>query len=103
MHPNVQGILLTAICPRSLSFRPLVLPVECTIELVVSERSRAGCDIVVDGRSEGHLMQGEKIRIWNGGSHEAIPVISTGNWVDDMRIINYNRGFEGRNTSHIID
>lgn len=26
VHPNVQAILLTPICPHSLNFRPIVLP-----------------------------------------------------------------------------
>ena len=26
VHPNVPGIILTPICPHSLSFRPIVVP-----------------------------------------------------------------------------
>ena len=35
VHPSVQALLLTPICPRSLSFRPLVLPGSSRIMLRV--------------------------------------------------------------------
>ena len=35
VHPSVQALLLTPICPRSLSFRPLVLPGSSRITLRV--------------------------------------------------------------------
>jgi|SRR5258706_10626156 len=35
VHPSVHALLLTPICPRSLSFRPLVLPGSSRITLRV--------------------------------------------------------------------
>jgi len=35
VHPSVQSLLLTPICPRSLSFRPALLPPYSTIQLSV--------------------------------------------------------------------
>lgn len=35
VHPSIQSLLLTPICPRSLSFRPVLLPPNATIQLKV--------------------------------------------------------------------
>ena len=35
VHPCLQSIILTPICPRSLSFRPVILPSDSTIQLKV--------------------------------------------------------------------
>lgn len=37
VHPSIQSLLLTPICPRSLSFRPVLLPPNATIQLKVKE------------------------------------------------------------------
>ena len=36
VHPSLSAIVLTPICPRSLSFRPLVFPATSSITLRVS-------------------------------------------------------------------
>jgi len=36
VHPSINAILLTPICPRSLSFRPVILPPDAQIELRVA-------------------------------------------------------------------
>ncbi|CAG8581166.1 2347_t:CDS:10 [Cetraspora pellucida] len=52
IHPSVQSILLTPICPRSLSFRPISLPPTAKIKMKISEESRAPLEVTVDGRVE---------------------------------------------------
>jgi NADH kinase len=66
VHPLVPSLLLTPVCPRSLSFRPLVLPANTPITLRLSEKNRSDeVEISVDGvrMSEG-LKQGMEIRVW---------------------------------------
>lgn len=46
IHPLVPSLLLTPICPRSLSFRPLVLPSNTPITLRLSKKNR-GRDMMV--------------------------------------------------------
>lgn len=56
VHPLVPSLLLTPICPRSLSFRPLVLPANTPITLRLGEKNRGReVDVSIDGRriSEG--------------------------------------------------
>ena len=56
IHPTVPALLLTPICPRSLSFRPLVLPASSEITLTLSEKNRSKeAEFSIDGlrRPEG--------------------------------------------------
>lgn len=51
VHPLVSSILMTPICPRSLSFRPLVLPANTPITLRLSEKNRSReLEVSIDGR-----------------------------------------------------
>jgi NADH kinase len=69
VHPLVSSLLLTPICPRSLSFRPLVLPAHSPISLRLSERNRGEeVEVSIDGvrRDEG-LARGMEIKVWGEG------------------------------------
>ncbi|KAG8880230.1 NADH kinase pos5 [Tulasnella sp. 332] len=50
VHPSMKALLLTPICPRSLSFRPLLLPGTCRVELRISRKSRAPVEVSMDGQ-----------------------------------------------------
>ncbi|KAL1620764.1 NADH kinase pos5 [Neofusicoccum ribis] len=65
VHPLVPSLVLTPICPRSLSFRPLVLPANAEITLRVAESNRSeGVDVSIDGmRMEEPLGRGGEVRI----------------------------------------
>ena len=80
IHPLVASLLLTPICPRSLSFRPLVLPASTPITLRLSEKNRGReVEVSIDGvrRSRGMgvgmevRVRGEEIQTaggeWKGG------------------------------------
>jgi NADH kinase len=66
VHPLVPSLLLTPICPRSLSFRPLLLPANQPITLRLSEKNRSSeVEVSIDGvrRPEG-LPLGSEVRVW---------------------------------------
>lgn len=80
VHPLVSSLLLTPICPRSLSFRPLVLPATTPITLRLSKKNRSReLEVSIDGvrRSQGLpigaevKVSGEEVRrvgpVWEGG------------------------------------
>ncbi|ODV88650.1 hypothetical protein CANCADRAFT_126984 [Tortispora caseinolytica NRRL Y-17796] len=70
VHPRVPCILLTPICPRSLSFRPLIFPCTDRIRLTVSEESRGeGAECSVDGQLLGLLKRGESMEVQAAGSN----------------------------------
>lgn len=110
VHPLVSSLLLTPICPRSLSFRPLVLPGNTPITLRLSEKNRGRkVDVSIDGvlRSEG-LSVGMEIRIhaeevqdkdgnWTGGvpsivrAHAGTTTGSEDSWVGGLnRLLKFN-------------
>lgn len=65
VHPAVNSLLLTPICPRSLSFRPLVLPTDTIVTLRLSNRNRSSeVEVSVDGKKWGELKVNEEIRVW---------------------------------------
>lgn len=86
VHPLVSSLMLTPICPRSLSFRPLVLPANAPITLRLSEKNRgAEMEVSIDGKRRSHGVGiGMEVRVngeiitkgssWSGG----IPCIMRG-------------------------
>jgi len=72
IHPLVSSLLITPICPRSLSFRPLVLPANTPITLRLSEKNRAReVEVSIDGkrRSQG-LCIGMEVRVSGEDIHK---------------------------------
>ncbi|KAJ5765604.1 hypothetical protein N7520_005163 [Penicillium odoratum] len=67
VHPLVPSILLTPICPRSLSFRPLVLPLSTPITMRLSDKNRGReLEVSLDGVNLGQGMAtGMEVRVWN--------------------------------------
>lgn len=78
VHPLVSSLLLTPICPRSLSFRPLVLPANTPITLRLSDKNRGReVEVSVDGvRRNTGLGVGMELRI----SGEEV-CDKEGNWI----------------------
>jgi NADH kinase len=67
VHPLVPAVLLTPICARSLSFRPLVLPASTSITLRLSEKNRGReLEVSIDGvnMTQG-MTAGMEARVWN--------------------------------------
>lgn len=80
VHPLVPSLCLTPICPRSLSFRPLVLPSNTPITLRLGEKNRGReVEVSIDGHTITEKMgvgmevriSGEEVRrsdgVWEGG------------------------------------
>lgn len=64
MHPAVPGIILTPVCPHSLSFRPVVLPDSAVVKVQVPLSSRSQKVMVaVDGKDRIELKRGDFIEV----------------------------------------
>ncbi|KAF8526047.1 ATP-NAD kinase-like domain-containing protein [Hysterangium stoloniferum] len=67
VHPSVKALLLTPISPRSLSFRPLLLPGTSQLMLKINMKSRAPVEVSMDGQLPptglDTLCQGQSVRI----------------------------------------
>lgn len=63
-HPLVPCIILTPICPRSLSFRPLILPASSHIMIKLSDKNRnASIKLNIDGILQQDLQPGDQIHV----------------------------------------
>lgn len=64
LHPSVPGIILTPVCPHSLSFRPVVLPDSAVVRVRVPSNARSSRVMVaVDGKDRIELMRGDSIEV----------------------------------------
>ncbi|KAH8421070.1 hypothetical protein KR222_009708, partial [Zaprionus bogoriensis] len=59
IHPSVPAIMVTPICPHSLSFRPIVVPAGISI----SPESRNTSWVSFDGRNRQELFHGDSLRV----------------------------------------
>ncbi|CAG8495822.1 14168_t:CDS:10 [Funneliformis caledonium] len=96
IHPSVQSLIITPICPRSLSFRPILLPSGVRIQLRIGEQSRAPAEVTVDGREIFMLNKGEYLEVQM--SPYPIPCVNRVDegvdWVKDINdLLKWNQNF----------
>lgn len=114
VHPTVKCIILTPICPRSLSFRPLILPFSSHILIKVIGKphgnidySKCNAKMSVDGIPQMKLIPGDEIHIvsesWASDcNHEDdrgiwCVVSSKGDWVNGINsMLGFNLGFRSK-------
>lgn len=53
IHPNVPAIMVTPICPHSLSFRPIVVPAGVELMVRRGESETVTCEIKRDSETWG--------------------------------------------------
>ena len=105
MHPLVKGMIVTPICPRSLSFRPLVLPVGAIVGLRLAGEGRAKeCEVSVDGVRREGLGIGEEVRVWGeevGRAEDVDPGHQGGGrgWVGGVPCVMRGSGSAGEGAS----
>lgn len=55
VHPEIPAILISPICPHTLSFRPLLVPDSMILRIVVPTDSRSTAWCSFDGRNRTEL------------------------------------------------
>lgn len=99
VHPSVPCTLLTPICPRSLSFRPLIFPLETKLALKVSDKNRGQTtEISIDGISKGLLGSGDRVIVEpeREGHNSGIWCVanSSGEWIARLNgLLGFNSQF----------
>ncbi|RKU43824.1 NAD(+) kinase [Coniochaeta pulveracea] len=63
VHPDIPAILLTPICPHTLSFRPMVLSDTMHLRVTIPRNSRATAYCAFDGKGRVELKQGDHVTI----------------------------------------
>ncbi|XP_029203964.1 NAD kinase-like isoform X2 [Acropora muricata] len=81
VHPSVAAILVTPVCPHSLSFRPIILPAGVELKIVVSQDARSSAWTSFDGRNRQELDIGDSIHITT--SIYPVPCVNSENQITD--------------------
>jgi NAD+ kinase len=63
VHPDIPAILLTPICPHTLSFRPMILSDTLLLRVSIPRSSRATAYCSFDGKGRVELRQGDHVTI----------------------------------------
>jgi len=79
VHPGLETILVTPICPFMLSSRPIILPPDRTIrsELIVDDLD-AAADVIVDGQKRWEMRPGDVLEVARA-EHSLQLIVSTEN------------------------
>lgn len=81
IHPNVPAIMITPICPHSLSFRPIVVPAGVEIKIMLSPNSRNSAMVSFDGRDRQEISHGDCVRITT--AQYPVPSVCAKDQIDD--------------------
>ncbi len=68
VHPDVEALVVTPICPHSLGFRPIVVPSHLDISVRV-ERANEGTTLMLDGQTNVRLSVGDTVNV---GRHQSM-------------------------------
>lgn len=61
IYPDIPAILLTPICPHTLSFRPMILNDSMELKVSIPERGRGGAFVSFDGKGRVELGRGDEV------------------------------------------
>ena len=64
VHPLTPGMLMTPICPHTLSFRQMVFPDNTILRIEVAPNSRCPASVSFDGQFKETLNQGDAIIVF---------------------------------------
>lgn len=91
VHPDIPAILLTPICPHTLSFRPMVLSDTMALRVAIPRGSRATAYCAFDGKGRIELRQGDHVTI--SASQYPFPTVTRTDteWFDSVsRTLRWN-------------
>ena len=74
IHPTLSTLLLTPICPHTLTNRPIILPVDSTLEVTVKKGHR-DVFLTLDGQVGHSFLENDRVRIQK--SAYTVPLIKT--------------------------
>ncbi|MCJ1270964.1 NAD(+) kinase [Lobaria immixta] len=87
-HPSIPGIVLTPICPHTLSFRPMVLSDTLLLRICVPRSSRSTAYASFDGKGRVELRRGDCVQV-EAGKYPFPTVVGEGGtggeWFESVR------------------
>lgn len=85
IHPDIPGILLTPICPHTLSFRPMVLSDSLLLRIAVPAGSRSTAYCSFDGKGRVELRQGDYVTVEASQYPFPTVVANNGEWFQSVQ------------------
>ncbi len=88
VHPSLPAIILTPICPATLSIRPIVIPNNRQIEVTINPKRRDKSDIglTLDGQENIPLEMGDDVKVRKSSRYfYLVRLRGTGNYYQMLR------------------
>lgn len=85
LDPNLDSLVITPVCPFSLSNRPLVVDGEAEVEIQIPTGQRTGLLLTVDGQQNFPLEEKDIVTVWKARSKALIIQSSKRNGTDIIR------------------
>ena len=68
LHPGIEALILTPICPFALNARPLILPGQMKVEIQI--RNATGkINLIIDGQVGHELNEGDRVEVQKAKGH----------------------------------
>jgi NAD+ kinase len=86
VHPSVHSFVIVPICPSSLSLRPIVIPNDRQLKIIVqTKRVKERIGLTIDGQDTLELQYGDEIKIRKSSKWFSMIRITGGNYYKALR------------------
>jgi NAD+ kinase len=69
LYPTISNVILTPICPFTLTNRPIILPESAVISIMMLKESEEKVSLTFDGQVGFDLLEGDKVLIYKSSSN----------------------------------
>ena len=69
LYPTISSVILTPICPFTLTNRPIILPESAVISIMMLKESEEKVSLTFDGQVGFDLLEGDKVLIYKSSSN----------------------------------
>ncbi|MBU1446042.1 NAD(+)/NADH kinase [Patescibacteria group bacterium] len=86
VHPSVNSFVIVPICPSSLSLRPIIIPNDRQLKIIVqTKREKESVGLTIDGQETLDLQYGDEIKIRKSSKRFDMIRITGGNYYKALR------------------
>ncbi len=87
VHPSLECMIVTPICPHTLATRPLVLPTEHEIEVTLGPQAEIGRKVmfVVDGQERQEIAVGDRLLVRGAEDRVKVCKLERGSFYQKLR------------------
>jgi NAD+ kinase len=85
VHPSIQALLVTPICPHTLTARALLIPPEAKVTIVVERDPHDTVRVTIDGQLGFPLQTGDEIHIRRANHHARFLSVGGADFYDKLQ------------------